>query len=145
MEKIMPDRSAVRVISRRPAKAVLTKTHATKAPHQYERSLDDRAAAFRRWLLAAAVALLATSPALAEALPRVRGVVTAADNGSITVKQRDGRMVTLNAGAETAYAYVVPSSLDAIRVDDFVGTAVKACRPPHRSPASRWQTGRQSP
>jgi hypothetical protein len=125
MEKIMPDRSAVRVISRRPAKAVLTKTYATKAPHQYERSLDDRAAAFRRWLLPVAVALLAASPALAEALPRVRGVVTAADNGSITVKQRDGRMVTLKAGAETAYAYVVPSSLDAIRVNDFVGTAVK--------------------
>jgi hypothetical protein len=96
---------------------------ATKAPHQYERWLHDRAAAFRWWLLA--VALLAASPALAEAPPRVRGVVTAADNGSITVKQRDGRMVTLKAGAKTAYAYVVPSSLDAIRVNDFVGTAVK--------------------
>jgi hypothetical protein len=39
MEKIMPDRSAVRVISRRPAKAALTKTYATKAPPQFERSL----------------------------------------------------------------------------------------------------------
>jgi hypothetical protein len=82
MEKIMPDRSAVRVISRRPDTAVLTKTCATEAPHQYDRSLDDRAAGFRRWLLAAAFALLAASPALAEALPRVRGVVTGVNNGS---------------------------------------------------------------
>jgi hypothetical protein len=125
MEKIMPDRSAVRVISRRPAKAALTKTYATKAPPQFERSLDDRAAAFRWWLLAVAVALLAAFPAFAEAPSRVRGVVTAVDNGSITVEQQDGRTVTLKASAETAYAYVVPSSLDVIRVNDFVGTAVK--------------------
>jgi hypothetical protein len=76
-------------------------------------------------LLAVAVALLAASPALAEAPARVRGIVTAADNGSITVKQRDGQMVTLKAGADTAYAYVVASSLGAIGVNDFVGTAVK--------------------
>ena len=76
-------------------------------------------------LLAVAVALLAASPALADAPPRVRGVVTAADNSSITVKQRDGQTVTLKAGAETTYAYVVPSSLGAIGVNDFVGTAVK--------------------
>ncbi|HMI12588.1 MAG TPA: hypothetical protein VK567_13530, partial [Bradyrhizobium sp.] len=125
MEKIMPDRSAVRVISRRPAKAALTKTYATKAPPQFERSLGGFAAAFRWWLLAVAVALLAAFPAFAEAPSRVRGVVTAVDNGSITVEQRDGRTVTLKASAETAYAYVVPSSLDVIRVNDFVGTAVK--------------------
>jgi hypothetical protein len=125
MEKIMPDRSAVRVISRRPAKAALTKTYATKAPPQFERSLGGFAAAFQWWLLAVAVALLAAFPAFAEAPSRVRGVVTAVDNGSITVEQRDGRTVTLKASAETAYAYVVPSSLDVIRVNDFVGTAVK--------------------
>ena len=121
----MPDRSAVRVISRRPAKAALTKTYATKAPPQFERSLGGFAAAFRWWLLAVAVVLLAAFPAFAEAPSRVRGVVTAVDNGSITVEQRDGRTVTLKASAETAYAYVVPSSLDVIRVNDFVGTAVK--------------------
>ena len=85
----MPDRSAVRVISRRPAKAALTKTYATKAPPQFERSLGGFAAAFRWWLLAVAVALLAAFPAFAEAPSRVRGVVTAIDNGSITVEQRD--------------------------------------------------------
>jgi hypothetical protein len=123
MEKIMPDPSAVRVISRRPAKTALTKIYATTAPPQFERSLGAFAAAFRWWVLT--VALLAAFPAFAEAPPRVRGVVTAVDNGSITVEQRDGRTVTLKTSAETAYAYVVPSSLDSIRVNDFVGTAVK--------------------
>jgi hypothetical protein len=73
----------------------------------------------------AAVALLAASPGFAEAPPRVRGVVTGINDGTITVKQRDGGIVTLKTGANTSYAYVVPSSLDAIKVDDFVGAAVK--------------------
>ena len=73
----------------------------------------------------AAIALLAATPAFADAPPRVRGVAIGVDNDSITVKQRDGSTVTLKTGADTAYAYVVPSSLDAIKVDDFVGTAVK--------------------
>src|SRR5580692_10281884 len=76
-------------------------------------------------LLGAAVALFAATPAFADAPPRVRGVVTGVNNDSIAVKQRDGSTVTLKTGADTAYAYVVPSSLDAIRIDDFVGTAVK--------------------
>jgi hypothetical protein len=85
----------------------------------------DGAAALRLWLLTAAVALLAASPAVAEAPPRIRGVVTGVNNGDITVKQRDGGIVTLRTGADTSYAYVVPSSIDAIKVNDFVGTAVK--------------------
>jgi hypothetical protein len=76
-------------------------------------------------LLTAAFALLAATPAFAEAPPRVRGVVMGVDNDSITVSQWDGSTVTLKTGADTAYAYVVPSSLDAIKVNDFVGTAVK--------------------
>ena len=73
----------------------------------------------------AAVALLAASPALAQSTPRVRGVVTGVNEDSITVKERDGGIVTLKTGADTSYAYVVPSSLDAIKVNDFVGSAVK--------------------
>lgn len=73
----------------------------------------------------AAVALLAASPALAQSPPRVRGVVTGVNEGSITVKERDGGIVTLKTGADTSYAYVAPSSLDTIRVNDFVGAAVK--------------------
>ena len=76
-------------------------------------------------MLTAAVALLAAKPAFAEAPPRVRGVVTGVNDDSIAVKERDGSTVTLKTGADTAYAYVVPSSLDAIKVNDFVGTAVK--------------------
>src|SRR3984957_11123528 len=75
--------------------------------------------------LLTAVALLVATPAFAEALPRVRGVAIGVNDDSITVKERDGSTVTLKTGADTAYAYVVPSSLDAIKVNDFVGTAVK--------------------
>jgi hypothetical protein len=78
-----------------------------------------------RLLLTTVVALLAATPAFADAPPRVRGIAIDVNNDSITVKQRDGSMVTLKTGADTAYAYVVPSSLDAIKVNDFVGTAVK--------------------
>jgi hypothetical protein len=89
------------------------------------RTLADRAAPFRSLLLAAAVALLAATPAFAEAPPRVRGVAIGVNSDSITVKERDGSTVTVKTGVDTAYAYVVPSSLDAIKVNDFVGTAVK--------------------
>jgi len=93
---------------------------------QFTGTPADRAAPLRLLLLtAAAVALLAATPAFAEAPPRVRGVAIGVDNDSITVKERDGSTVTLKTGADTAYAYVVPSSLDAIKVNDFVGTAVK--------------------
>jgi hypothetical protein len=79
----------------------------------------------RLLLFTAAVAVLAATPAFAEAPPRVRGVAIGVSNDNITVKERDGSTVTLKTGAGTAYAYVVPSSLDAIKVNDFVGTAVK--------------------
>jgi hypothetical protein len=85
----------------------------------------DSAVPFRLLLLTATVALLAAAPALAGAAPRVRGVAIGVNNDSITVKERDGSTLTLKTGADTAYAYVVPSSLDAIKVNDFVGTAVK--------------------
>ena len=79
----------------------------------------------RLLLLTAVVALLAATPAFADAPPRVRGIAIGVNNDSITVKERDGSTVTLKTGADTAYAYVAPSSLDAIKVNDFVGTAVK--------------------
>ena len=89
------------------------------------RTPADGAAPFRLLLLTAAVALLAATPAFAEAPPRVRGVAIGVNNHSITVKERDGSTLTLKTGADTAYAYVLPSSLDAIKVNDFVGAAVK--------------------
>jgi hypothetical protein len=65
------------------------------------------------------------APAFAEAPARVRGTIIALDDGSLTVKERDDRTFTLKTGPDTAYAYVVPSNIDAIKVNDFVGSAVK--------------------
>jgi hypothetical protein len=69
--------------------------------------------------------MLAVAPAFGQAPPRIRGTVIASDDRSITVKERDDRTFILKTGSYTTYAYVVPSSLDAIKVKDFVGTAVK--------------------
>jgi hypothetical protein len=96
-----------------------------QAAAKFARARADRAAPYRLLLLTAAVVLLDATPAFAEAPLRVRGVVIGVNNDSITVKEQDGRLVTLKTNADTAYAYVVPSSLDAIKVNDFVGTAVK--------------------
>ena len=74
--KIMPDRtmrSAAGAISRNPAKGVFIRTYASQAPEEVERTLADSAAAFRQWLLTAAVALLAASPAFADVTMPARG------------------------------------------------------------------------
>jgi hypothetical protein len=75
-----------------------------------------------------AAALLVIAPAFGQAPARVRGTITAIDDGSITVKERDGRILRLKSGSYTTYANVVPSSLDAVKVNDFVGSAVKGPR-----------------
>lgn len=112
-------------------KALVTGAHRgigfalARAGAKVARTLADQAASFQLLLLTAAVALLGATSAFAEAPPRVRGAVIGLNNDGITVKERDGSVVTLKTGADTAYAYVVPSSLDAIKVNDFVGTAVK--------------------
>jgi hypothetical protein len=79
-----------------------------------------------RFFFAAAAALLAIAPVFGEAAPaRVRGTITAINDGSITVMEKDGRTFTLETGQYTTYADVIPSSLDEIKVNDFVGSAVK--------------------
>jgi hypothetical protein len=102
---------------------VFIKTDASHVPEEVERTLADRTAF--RLLLLTTVALLAAAPAYAKAPPRVRGFVTGVNSDSIIVKERDGSVVTLNTGPYTSYANVAPSSLDAIQVNDFVGSAVK--------------------
>jgi hypothetical protein len=72
----------------------------------------------------AAVAL-EIAPVPGQTPARIRGTITAIDVGRITVKERNGRTVTLKSGPYTTYSNVVPSSLDAIKVNDFVGSAVK--------------------
>jgi hypothetical protein len=80
---------------------------------------------FRSLVPAALAMVIAVAPAVGQAPARVRGAITAVDSDSTTVQERDGRTFTLKTGPHTAYAYVVPSSLDAIKVNVFVGSAVK--------------------
>jgi hypothetical protein len=76
--------------------------------------------------LCVATVLLAIAPAFGEAAPlRVRGTITAIDDASITVKERGGRTLALKTGSYTTYADVIPSGIDEIKVNDFVGSAVK--------------------
>jgi hypothetical protein len=77
------------------------------------------------FITGAAAALLAIAPAFGEAPARVRGTITAISDGSITVKERDGRTFTLKTGPYTTYADVVPANLDAIKLNDYIGTAIK--------------------
>jgi hypothetical protein len=114
MEKIMPEPTMS------PAVVV-----ASQAPAEVKRTLVDSAAAFSRGLLTAAIALLPASPAFAEAPPRVRGVVTEINSESLTVKELHGDIVLLKTSVDTMYADVLPSRLDEIKVNDFIGTAVK--------------------
>ena len=75
--------------------------------------------------LVVAGALIATPVAHGQMPARVRGTITAIEDHSITLKDQGGRRVTLSTGAYTTYADLLPSSLDEIKVGDFVGSAVK--------------------
>jgi hypothetical protein len=84
---------------------------------------------FRFFVITATSALLAIAPAFGEAAPlRVRGTIAAINDGSLTVKEKDGQILTLKTGSYTTYADVVPSSLAEVKVNDFVGSAVKGPR-----------------
>jgi hypothetical protein len=76
---------------------------------------------------AAAVALtISIAPAFGDTAPaRIRGTITAIGDGSMTVKEKDGRIFTLKTGPYTTYADVIPASLHEVKVNDFVGSAVK--------------------
>lgn len=63
-------------------------------------------------LLVAATALLAATPAFAEAPPRVRGVAIGVNSDSITVRKQDGSTATLKTGADTAYGLTLTVSYD---------------------------------
>jgi hypothetical protein len=81
---------------------------------------------FRFCITTAAAVLLAIAPAFGESAPsRVRGTITAINDGSITVNGKDGHTFTLKTGQYTTYADVIPSSLDEIKVNNFVGSAIK--------------------
>ena len=84
---------------------------------------------FRLLVTTASVAALANAPAFGDSLPaRLRGTITAIDEGGITLNERDGRRFRLGTEAGTTYAEVVPSNLDEIKVNDYIGSAVKGPR-----------------
>ena len=79
-----------------------------------------------RFCVTAAAAQLAIAPAFGEAAPsRIRGTITAINDGSMTIKEKDGHTFALKTGQYTTFADVIPASLDEIKVNDFVGSAVK--------------------
>ncbi|MGC1305209.1 MAG: hypothetical protein WA840_22805 [Caulobacteraceae bacterium] len=72
------------------------------------------------------VALLATSSAAwCDAPLRVRGHVIAIDDTSVTIRENSGATLRLTTSPATSYADVVPSSLAAVKVGGYIGTAVK--------------------
>jgi hypothetical protein len=72
-----------------------------------------------------AAAMFVTVLAFGQTPSRVRGTITAINNDAITIKDRNGSLLEIRSDAHTTYAYVVPSSIDAIKLNDFVGSAVK--------------------
>ena len=79
-------------------------------------------------LAAAGLTALLSSAAFAAQVERVRGTVDKADGSTLTIKTEDGKTETVDvAGAK--FAWVVPSSLDAIKDGVFIGTATKGENP----------------
>jgi hypothetical protein len=72
--------------------------------------------------------MLTTTSATAAIPARVRGTVVAVADGFVAVKDPGGRMVRLMTGLRTKYAEVVASDLDAIKLHEYIGTAVKWAR-----------------
>jgi hypothetical protein len=52
---------------------------------------------------------------------RVRGTISAADGGSITVKSRDGKNVAIQLAEKTAIVFTQPITLADIKAGDFLG------------------------
>ncbi len=85
----------------------------------------------QRSLTAALAGLIAlTGSALAAPqLERVRGTIEKAEAGSVTIRTLDGKSETVALDGAN-YAWVVKSSLDAVKDGVFIGTATKGENPP---------------
>src|SRR5216683_1004526 len=82
----------------------------------------------RRFALAAALVLLAVGPALAQAPPagtptRIRGTVDKLDGQTLTVKSREGPVLTIVLAPNFTVAAVVKKSVADIKAGDYVGAA----------------------
>src|SRR5712692_7306139 len=81
----------------------------------------------RRLAISAALVLLAVGPALAQAPAgtptRIRGTVEKLDGQTLTVKSREGPVLTIALGPNFTVAGIVKKSLSDIKAGDFVGAA----------------------
>src|SRR5579863_9980520 len=81
----------------------------------------------RKIALAAAVIGLFVMPALAQAPPagtptRIRGTVDKLDGQILTVKSRDGQVVTITLAPNVGIAALVKKSLADIKTGDFIAS-----------------------
>jgi hypothetical protein len=89
-----------------------------------------------RFFATATVVLLAIAPAFAEAAPsRVRGTITAINDGSITVKEKDGRTFTLKTGQ-----YTTPTSFHPASTRSRSTTSSAPLSKGRRTQWSRWSS-----
>lgn len=82
----------------------------------------------RRQAVAAALIILAVGPALAQAPPagtptRIRGTVEKLDGQTLTVKSREGPVLTIALAPNFAVAGIVKKSVADIKAGDYVGAA----------------------
>src|SRR5437762_4417581 len=82
----------------------------------------------RRLAITATLVLLAVGPALAQAPPaakptRIRGTVDKLDGQTLTVKSREGPVLTIALAPNFTVAAVVKKSVGDIKAGDYVGAA----------------------
>src|SRR5437660_9670197 len=82
----------------------------------------------RRFAIAAALIALAVGPALAQAPPagtptRIRGTVEKLDGQALTVKSREGPLLTIALAPNFTVVGIVQKSVSDIKAGDFVGAA----------------------
>jgi hypothetical protein len=77
----------------------------------------------RHALAAALMTLCLAAPAQAQQPGRIRGEIAKADGGTLSVKTRDGAMLTVRIDATTRVSALNKASLADIKTDTFIGIA----------------------
>lgn len=81
--------------------------------------------------IALAVSLsLTTAVGATPQVERVRGTIVSAGDGMLMIKSDEGKSETIALTGDTKFAWVVKSSLDAVKDGTFVGAATKSGDPP---------------